>query len=107
MNERGDENTQYQLVVSKYSFLKSSSVFRPYPGKPEATNPITERELLLHFQDFSTMGLKQDAEIIPISDISRAEDIKRCPNGPADAVEHILQLPEGMSSFLFFSFLSN
>lgn len=88
---------QYRLVVSKYSFFKSSTLFNPCLNKTEAVKSIGDRELLLHFQDFWTMGQRQDAEIMRISDISYAKDVETNITSSADTVEHISHLSEGMN----------
>lgn len=106
-DEQADGVNKYRLVVSKYSFLKLSTLFNPCVNKSEAAKLFSDRELLLHFQDFDTMGQIEDAEIIRLSDISHAKDPEIHPSSAADTVEHIPQSPDGMSypiNFFVFCF---
>ena len=68
--EEPDVEKCYYLVVSKYSFCKSTSPFRELQqldGKE-----INDKELILHFEDFNRMGMRDDAEAIPLGDITMA-----------------------------------
>jgi hypothetical protein len=79
----------YRLFVTKYSFLKSSTLVETSTREAEDINSFSSQELLLHFGDFGSMGEKQDAEIINISDIAAAQDLRMNPNSSADVVEYI------------------
>ncbi|OCL12388.1 hypothetical protein AOQ84DRAFT_373147 [Glonium stellatum] len=82
------EDKAYYLLVSKYSFLGSSPPFNRYQCVGENAKRISERELLLHFGDFRTMGERQDAEFIRVGNIRHARDVEM-----EDAVEHLVQMP--------------
>lgn len=105
LDEQAEGMDRYRLVISKYSFLKTSSLFSQSLGKL-AAKAISDRELLLHFQAFSTMGQRPHAEIMRISDISHIKHVETYSTCSADIVEHIPQFPQGMSFFENLSFMS-
>ena len=89
--EEQGNGKKYRLLVSKYSFLKSSTLF------DIGTEVAGNQELLLHFGDFGSMGERQDAEIIDVSDIIHAQDLESNPSSSADIVEHTGPCPPGMN----------
>lgn len=62
-----DDNAVYRLVGTKYSFLADIGVFNKMRGSSET---IGNKELILHFEDFSLMGTPIDAEMIDVADIA-------------------------------------
>jgi hypothetical protein len=93
-----DENqeTSFLLLASRYSFLGS---FNPFCSAQQLIGPISRKELLLHFTDFNTMGERQDAEIIPVSEIIEAGNLEFNPAPYADPVQLVARPPEGMNKF--------
>ncbi|KAI1608580.1 hypothetical protein EDD36DRAFT_469459 [Exophiala viscosa] len=83
------------LVVTKYSFLRSTYPF--CAGNREAHTRIHQNELILHFGNFNSMGTGPDAQIIPISNISRAHEL---PDNAA--VDYIVETPEDVDAGPFF-----
>lgn len=89
-----DEKPQFYLLASRYSFLES---LHPISSATQLFRPITRKELLLHFTDFDTMGERQDAEIIPISQIIAAKNLEFEPTTYVDPVQSVVHAPAGMN----------
>lgn len=68
-----DEKPQVYLLASRYSFLES---FHLNSSAIPLFGPVNRKELLLHFTDFDTMGKRQDAELIPTSQIIEARNLE-------------------------------
>lgn len=93
---KSDElETDYSLLVSRYSFLSTSPLYQKSSTTLE--DKAAENELVLHFRDFETMGQKQDAESISASDFGSAFELDIDPEGEADPVVHVVKAPEGQS----------
>lgn len=80
-DEVGDEGA---LLVTRYSYLHKSFFFSM---KDNSSVPLAAEkdEILLHFEDFDSMGLRHDASIIPIHAIV---------NLKAVCLRHTVGIPE-------------
>jgi len=78
------------LLVTKYSLLKTSFWF-----SGDHNVAISDREVLLHFEDFDKMGKQDDAETIQVDDIAYAEGLAIKSNHVSDSVEHVVRPPPG------------
>ena len=93
-DDRGAQN--YDLLVTKYSVLKSTY---PFQAEVSADNTgIDEKELLLHFGDFERMGTRDDAEILHVQDICSARDFVLGTEMSSDGVDYVLRPPLGESN---------
>lgn len=81
----------YGLIVSRYSPLLTSPLHRRCQRTSD--EEASERELVLHFESFESMGQKQDAELnieaVQMLDVDLDET-----EGP---VVHVIRAPEGLS----------
>ena len=80
------------LLVTQYSFLRKSSIFR-LEHVMDRNPELDDKELLLHFHDFHSMGGDADATIIPIKEI-----IDMNPVSPGSLFERLLytvDIPQG------------
>ncbi|OAG35296.1 hypothetical protein AYO21_10498 [Fonsecaea monophora] len=88
-----DEASTAYLLVTKYSRLWSCFPdFKPH-GIDNNDMVANQLELLLHFEDFDKMGLRDDAEVIQLGDIVSAADLMAGSNTVVTGVDHVLQLP--------------
>ena len=76
------------LVVTKYSFLRSTYPF--CAGNHEAHSKIHGRELILHFGDWNHMGTRADAQVVTISSIV---DTHKLPDNVA--IGYVVEPQEG------------
>jgi hypothetical protein len=89
----GDEKPQVYLLASRYSFLE---LFHLNSSAIPLFGPVNRKELLLHFTDFDTMGKRQDAELIPTSQIIEARNLEFEPAPYAEPVQSVAHAPAGM-----------
>jgi hypothetical protein len=89
-----DSTKGYSLLVTKYSFLASTFPFDRHD--PLGEDRLSDRELLLHFDDFDTMGTRADAELIEIRAVVHAELLKSRPGHEATDVRHVHLNPQGV-----------
>ena len=82
------DRESWQLLVTKYSFLPSSFQWQQSPR--DCNVALSDRELLLHFEDFDKMGKRNDAEIIRLVDIASATDLT--------SVDHVVRPPPGRNA---------
>lgn len=75
------------LLATKYSKLVSTSPDPQLVGEDEDENENCQ-ELLLHFEEFGSMGTRHDAEFIRLNDIVHATDLTA-------GVDHVLTPPPG------------
>jgi hypothetical protein len=89
----------YHLMVTKYSFLRSAYPFHAQQSSRENEVAISNRELLLHFEDFDKMGKQDDAEVIRLDDIAYAEDLTSGFENSSDSVDHVVRPPSSGNKF--------
>ncbi|OQV05976.1 hypothetical protein CLAIMM_10624 [Cladophialophora immunda] len=92
--EEHEAATAY-LLVTKYSKLVSLYSSLQTPGLDNDGVSANSLELLLHFEEFDKMGMRDDAELIQLDDIVHAADLMGCSNNALGGVEHVLQPPPG------------
>ena len=86
-------------MISKYSSLSnlrpcvSATTVGHSPG-------TSEKELLLHFRNFSSMGQEEDAEVVNVKEIIKTEWLPDDENAPFDIVEYRTSVPKGMFSVM-------
>jgi hypothetical protein len=85
----------YHLMVTKYSFLRST---HPFSGR-ENEAAISNRELLLHFGDFDKMGTRDDAEVMRLDDIAYAKGLTSGFEISSDSVDHVVRPPSRANNF--------
>lgn len=83
----------HQIMVTKYSFLASSGPFQV--GEFIADCSISPQELLLHFEDFNSMGRRQDAEVIDLDTIVAARTLPLEQQYHTSPIQHLRQNPQG------------
>ena len=66
-----DQTNKLMLLVTKYSFLSAFFALKTNELN-QNDDCISERELLLHFADFDSMGERHDATVINVDDITQA-----------------------------------
>ncbi len=91
--------TSCRLTVTKYSFLRSVHPFHAQQSSRDNKAAISNRELLLHFEDFDKMGKRDDAEVIRLDDIASAEALPSGLEISADIVDHVVWPPSGGNNF--------
>jgi hypothetical protein len=89
----------YHFIVTKYSFLRSAHPFHAQQSLRDNEVAISNRELLLHFEDFDNMGKRDDAEVIRIDDIVYAEDLTSGFEISSDSVDHVVRPPSSENKF--------
>lgn len=60
---------------------------------------ISDRELLLHFEDFDKMGKRDDAEVIRLDNIAFAQDLTSDFEIFSDSVDHVVGPPSSRNTF--------
>jgi hypothetical protein len=78
-----DSQCALQLVVTKYSFL---ATHRAFAANTNAA--ISDRELIVHFNEFDHMAERIDAEVINLQDISISNEGQQFRT-----VRHVIQVP--------------
>lgn len=91
-----DEADEGSLLVTQYSFLRKSSIFR-LEHVMDRDPEIDDKELLLHFYDFYSMGGEADATIIPINKIIDMRPVGIDLLGPFERLLYTVDIPEGKS----------
>jgi len=98
--EEEHEAASAYLLVTKYSKLWSFySDFQPL-GLDNKDVGASKLELLLHFENFDKMGMRDDAEVIQLDDILYAADLIAGFETPLGGVEHVLHPPPGKQRIL-------
>lgn len=87
------------LMVTKYSFLRSAHLFKAQQSSVSNGVAISDRELLLHFEDFDKMGKRDDAEVIRLDDIAYAADLTSGFEVSSESVDHVVRPPSSRNSF--------
>ena len=87
------EAKSYHLLVTKYSFLRSAHPFHSLQSSRDNGEAMSDRELLLHFEDFNRMGKRDDAELIRLDDIAYAEALTVDSEFASDGVDHVVRPP--------------
>ncbi|GAM33939.1 hypothetical protein TCE0_013f01201 [Talaromyces pinophilus] len=95
----GDEKPQVYLLASRYSFLE---LFHLNSSAVQLFGPVNRKELLLHFTDFDTMGKRQDAELIPTSQIIEARNLEFDPAPYAEPVQSVAHAPADLDASGFY-----
>ena len=88
-----DPEPRCGLVVSRYSALLRSPLYKKCQTTIEAE--ASEKELVLHFGIFKSMGQEQDAEYLSFDDIKEAQSLEVDSEGTENPVEHVAEAPEG------------
>lgn len=83
----------YGLIVSRYSPLLTSPLHRKCQRTSE--KEASERELVLHFDDFESMGQKQDAEFLSVDNIEVVQGLDVDLDETEGPVVHVTKAPEG------------
>lgn len=65
------------LLVTKYSFLRCVHPFQELESLKEKM-ARSDRDLLLHFEDFDNIGNEDDAETIRLDKLVYAQDLRSC-----------------------------
>ena len=89
----------YHLMVTKYSSLGSTHPFHAQQSWRDNEAAISNRELLLHFEDFDKMGTRDDAEVIRLDDIAHAKGLTSDFEISSDSVDHVVRPPSGGNDF--------
>ncbi|KAK2751820.1 hypothetical protein FQN55_009263 [Onygenales sp. PD_40] len=97
----------YSLLVSKYSFLRSNLLFQSNGSESDLTNSISRKELLLHFDNFATMGEEQDAEIIRLTDIVDAQQLDPALTDGSDTLKYLVKPRQDCDYFCRFAIQSS
>lgn len=82
------------LLATQYSFLRRTPVFRLEHVMERISN-IDDKELLLHFQDFDSMGERNDATVIPVKDIIDVNLVEIDQLGPFERLQYTVDIPDG------------
>ncbi|KAF7588863.1 hypothetical protein BBP40_005081 [Aspergillus hancockii] len=85
--DAGKEGT---LLVTQYSFLRKSPIFH-WDKVVEHHPEFSEKELLLHFRDFDSMGNRQDAILLPVHKLVEAELVELDLQYTVEAPEDVSQ----------------
>jgi hypothetical protein len=94
----GSDTRSYYLLVTKYSVLTLMYPFQAKRSSGYRDVAINDKELLLHFEDFNKMGMRDDAEVIQLNDIAYAEDLTSGFETTSDNVDHVVRPPQGGNS---------
>lgn len=89
----------YHLMVTKYSFLRSAYPFNVQQSLGENEVAMSNRELLLHFEDIEKMGKRNDAEVIRLDDIAYAKELTSDFEVSSDSVDHVVRPPSSGDNF--------
>lgn len=92
--EPGAQDDEGSLLVTQCSFLRKSSIFR-LEHVMDRNPEIDDKELLLHFHDFHSMGGKTDATIIPTKEIIDMVPIGFDLLGPSERLLYTVDIPQG------------
>jgi hypothetical protein len=95
----GSDAKSYHLLVTKYSFLGSAHPFQARQSSRDHEVAISNKELLLHFENFDKMGTRDDAEVIRLDDIAYAEYLTSGFEFSSDSVDHAVRPPPGGNNF--------
>lgn len=92
----GSDNPEDEcsLLVTQCSFLRRTPVSR-FEHVMDRSLQINGKELLLHFQDFDSMGERNDATIIPIKDIIDVKPVEIDLLGPLERLQYRVDIPRG------------
>lgn len=82
------------LLVTQYSFLRKSPIFR-FEHVMERNIEVEDNEMLLHFQDFNSMGERNDATFIPIKDLVDVKPVEIDLLGPSERLQYTVDIPSG------------
>lgn len=94
----------YGLIVSRYSPLLTSPLYQKCQTKNE--EGPSDKELVLHFENFESMGHKQDAEYLSVDNIEVVQGLDTDLDEREDPVMHVSKAPEGQFAICL-SFLEN
>lgn len=89
-NVEGDEGS---LLVTQFSYLHESSIFR-LEHVMERNTDLYDKELLLHFHNFRSMGEENDATVIPVQDIVSVQQVEINLLGPRERLNIQLAFQE-------------
>lgn len=82
------------LLVTQYSFLRRSPIFH-FDHVMERNTGADDKEMLLHFQDFESMGERNDAAVMWIKDIVDVRPAEINLLGPFERMQYTVDVPSG------------
>lgn len=88
------EDDEGSLFVTQYSFLRKSPIFH-LEHVMERDPEVDDKEVLLHFHDFDTMGERSDATIVQIKDIIDAKPVDIDLLSPFEPLVYTVDIPKG------------
>lgn len=92
LDDDESEGGRAYVLATRYSVLSQVYPFQSVLASDDG--PTSEKELVLHFQDFDKMGKREDAEWLSVDGIAAARRLVM----DHGEVDHVLEVPEGERS---------